>query len=164
MPVDLAKDEEVSWIGHLSKIDRVFYASHLGNYCEVFVKELFVTDSTRKFQMMPRYRNQDRVSAFIEDSYTVIKNKVLDVRSTILANKRLTVARAQDQHSIAVRAARNVIPHWMNFTVVRKVIIAVTADQDRNWLYVLVNKLSSANVETGKTVDLFDRTEIEVYD
>lgn len=160
-PFDLEESEEVSWIAHFSKTDRVFYASHTANYNQVFIKELWITDSTREVKLVPdRYRRN-----MLEETFSAVKNKVLDARNHFISNKRLTVTRAQDNHNIGVRAIRNVIPYWMNITVVRKVIVSVTVDQDRNWLYVLVNKLVPISTkDSGKRMDCFNCTEVEVYD
>ena len=160
-PIDLELGEEVSWIGYSSKTDRIFFASHTADYNQVYVKELVITDSAREVRTQ-RFRPQ---RTLIEDSMQFVKKKVLDARSLLVANQKLTVHRAQDQHNIAVQLARNIVPHWMNFTVVRKVIVAVTVDEDRNLMYVLVNRLTrEMNKDTRQPVGLFDATEVEVYD
>ena len=47
-PVELAAGEEVSWIGHVVKTDKVYYASHCDSYSRVYLKELALIDNTYK--------------------------------------------------------------------------------------------------------------------
>ena len=47
-PVELATGEEISWIGHVVKTDKVYYASHCDSYSSVYLRELALIDNSYK--------------------------------------------------------------------------------------------------------------------
>ena len=46
----LSFGEEVSWIGHFAKLDKVYFASHEKDFSQVYVKELQLIDNSYRRQ------------------------------------------------------------------------------------------------------------------